>query len=413
MIETTPEQKSLPETYESKLPADKTDLFEKGMMLYKRGDIISAQDVFNGLASSNPDFTPALVNLGNSYFKQKNYAEASNWWKKVLKTDPNNVICYLNLGNASFAEGNVREAISFWNIAIGITPDYGPVLLNLSVAYEKIKNKLAAYRFYELYLRYCMNHSPTEFTKVSSLLNKSKRTAHAHFTYAEKVQRRGKFRSALKHYMKAAIIYPLHQEAWINMGKICYKLERFDFASKYWIQALKIDRNSKFLYFNCGVALERNKDYSQAYCLYKRYLVLPNLQGASLFPVRERIAIIETYLKEHPEEAKKHLNLAEKFYNERQYQDSLWEYENYVLLKPDQNYSYETKIQEIRDCIDPIPKAAKMAYEIGNTLYKQKKFDKAALAYKRYIRLMPRGEHVKIANQRVFEHMDYMRAKNL
>jgi len=142
MIETTPEQKSLPETYESKLPADKTDLFEKGMMLYKRGDIISAQDVFNGLASSNPDFTPALVNLGNSYFKQKNYAEASNWWKKVLKTDPNNVICYLNLGNASFAEGNVREAISFWNIAIGITPDYGPVLLNLSVAYEKIKNNL-------------------------------------------------------------------------------------------------------------------------------------------------------------------------------------------------------------------------------------------------------------------------------
>lgn len=393
----------LPQVVESGISTNIKELFEKGISYYNYGDINSALETFSSIIETNPKFPEAHVNLGNAYFKLNQINEAMNCWKKALSLDSTQAICYVNIGNAYFSGGNIEEAISHWLIAVTMAPDHTTALMNLGAAYEKLGDLSAAFKYYELYLKYCSKDNTMEYKRIFIKVSQLKQIALHNLKVGVYFQKKGNLRKATMAYLKSIESYPNFPKAHLNMGSICYMSDKLDHAIKYWSQALKLDDAHENTYCNLGVAYDRLKQYDNAYCLYKRYLNVIKQSTGDSNSIKARMEQIKKYLDKHPEIIRTHLDKAEEFYRKRKFSEALWEYENYLILSPESAGSYELKVSEIKDMLNPAKKASKMAYEIGNTCFGKKKYDKALQAYKRYLHFEPKGEYSDIAFQKITE----------
>src|SRR5574344_2431057 len=63
------------------------------------------------------------VELGNCYFKQRNFQMAINVWEKAIEVNPLDSYAYANLGNLYFAQNNIEKAISVWTGALISRPE--------------------------------------------------------------------------------------------------------------------------------------------------------------------------------------------------------------------------------------------------------------------------------------------------
>ncbi|MFH0701927.1 MAG: tetratricopeptide repeat protein [bacterium] len=384
-----------------------SELFKKGLSSYTNGNIEEAVEIFKSIISTNPEIAEAHVNLGNSYFKLGKINESISCWKKALSLDPTQINCYINIGNAYYTAENISEAIANWHVAITMVPDHLITLMNLGAAYEKLNNKSNAFKYYEQYLKYCPKNKFPEYEKIYNKVKQSKSIGFHNLKAGINFQKKGDFKKAVDAYLKSIKIYPNHIKAYLNLGSICYKSEKFEHAVKYWLEAVKLDPDYNNIYCNLGVAYDKLKQYDNAFCMYSRYLKICTQKNHDYYSITERLEQIKKHL--NIEISKKYLNQAEEFYKKNKYTEALWEYENYILLNPDQTNSYKYKIIELKEILNPIKKAARIAFEAGNICFEKQKFDKAIQAYKRYIYLEPDGEYSEITYKRISECSKFMR----
>jgi len=381
--------KNLLQALNTQVSTNISDLFKKGMYDYRHHDFNAAIETFQSIISTNPELPEAHVNLGVAYFRTDKTQEAINCWKKALSLDATQVSCYINIGNGHFLNNNVTDAIRNWLIAVTMAPDHTTALMNLGAAYEKINEMSQAFKYYEEFLKYYPKDKSAVYVKIHSKVTNSKRIAEHNMQSGFYYQKRKNMRKAAMCYSKSIKAYPNFVKAHLNLGSICYMANKYEHAIKYWKQAIKIDPTYENTYCNLGVAYDFIKKYDAAYCMYKRFL---EVNGSCSSQIEERLKLLKAYIDKHVEVIGKHLEKAEEFYAKVKYIDSLWEYENYVILKPDQKNSFEPRINELKNYINPVLKAAETAYQIGNTCYNQRKFDNAVHAYKRYLILTPDGD---------------------
>jgi tetratricopeptide (TPR) repeat protein len=396
---------NLPQIISTHISPNISDLFKKGMHDYRHHDFTAAVEIFQSIISTNPDLPEAQVNLGNAYFRMNKIQEAISCWKTALSMDSTQVSCYINIGNAYFASNNIHEAIKHWLAALAIAPDHTTALLNLGSVYESQNDMIQAFKYYDEYLRFHQKDKSTEFQKIYSKVVQSKQIAQHNLKAGFYYQKRDRLKKAAMCYIRSIKSYPNLPKAYLNLGSICYMGKQYEHAVKYWKQALKIDPSYDNTYCNMGVAYEFLNKPDQAFCMYKKFIAITN---KSSFQAEERLKELALYVEKHPEAGSKCLEKAESLYSKQKYMDALWEYENYILLKPDQKSSYEARINEIKNYINPILKASNTAFEIGNTCFSQSKFDKAIQAYKRYLLLNPDGEHSKEAKNKISDCARYM-----
>lgn len=403
---------SLPATADDNKNIDVAARFTEASAFYKKGLYKQSETIFRDLIGLNSNFVEAHINLGNCLFKQKNYNEAISSWKKALSIDSANIICYSHIGNALYASGKSEEAIANWQHAIIAAPDHLQTLLNLASAYENTGHASEAFKYYEQYLKYSINQSTSEYSKVFNKVTYSKKVAIHNLKAGIIFQKRNNLRKAAICYMKSIEAYPNYPKAHLNMGSICYLAEKFDHAVKYWLQSVKLDPSYPVTYFNLGIAYDRLKQFSYAFCMYQRFA--QNSKGGINREVTSRIETLKAYVSARPEMAKEHLGKAEEFFKKTLYYDSIWEYENFSILKPDQADNYKTKIDELKTIIDPVKKASKLAFDAANKALKDNALDKAVLGFKKYLSLEPSGEFALLARKKMLEciHIQKSAKKN-
>jgi len=389
---------NLPQILNNQISQNISDLFKKGMHDYRHHNYNGAVEVFKSIISTNPDLPEAHVNLGDAYYRLEQTQEAIDCWKKALSLDSTQVSCYINIGNGHYLNKNVTDAIKHWLIAVTMAPDHTTALMNLGAAYEQLKDMSQAFQYYEEFLKYYPKDRSQEYQKISTKVNNSKKIAEHNLESGFYYQKRNNLRKAAMCYLKSIKAYPNFAKAHLNMGSICYMAKKYEHAIKYWIQAVKIDPAYDNTYCNLGVAFDILKKYDLAYCMYIRFI---NMSNRRSYDIDERLKQLKKYLDNHIELVGKHLEKADAYYAKQKYTDALWEYENYIILKPDLINSFEPRIDELKNYLNPVLKAANTAYEIGDTCYKQGKYDKAIHAYKRYLLLAPDGEYKKIVNKKI------------
>jgi len=391
----------LPDSIDKETKNQIKDLFKKGLQSYTYADFELSEEIFREILKINPNMPEAYTNLGNALYKLDRADEAITVWKKSLSIDSMQVICYLNIGNAHYTAGNVNEALTHWHIASTIAPDHPSVILNIGSAYEKKADLITAYKYYEIYLKLAQKSAGSEFKKVQNKISYLKDVGFKNLKVGISFQKKNKLREAAMAYLKAIEAYPNLPKAHLNMGSICYLAGKYKNAVEYWITALKLDSEYEKTYCNLAVAYEKINDYSSAYCMYQRFQNITNNESSEYFNIKKRMEELKKHLDEHPEKSRIHLNRAEEAYKQKNLAEALWEYENFCILKPSENMTYEARIKELSEFVNPVKKAAKTAIEIADKCYENKQYDNALSAYQRYIQLCPHEKDTKEVREKI------------
>jgi Flp pilus assembly protein TadD len=97
-----------------------------------------ADDVLE-LHTYDPHRAEKDIEVGDFYFKQKNYRAAESRYREALEWKPNDAIATFKLANALEKEGNQPEAEKFYNNYLQIFPD-GPSAEECKTAIARMKN---------------------------------------------------------------------------------------------------------------------------------------------------------------------------------------------------------------------------------------------------------------------------------
>lgn len=131
------------------------NLARKGNKLYSDNKYVDAEVYYKKSLNRNPDFSPSVFNLGDSYFKQKRYEEAARQFEKSTTLTKNKSLIaksYHNLGNTmleSFKTENdqqkksekLDQAIKAYQNALKNNPKDIDTKYNLSYA-MRMKNMM-------------------------------------------------------------------------------------------------------------------------------------------------------------------------------------------------------------------------------------------------------------------------------
>lgn len=123
---------------------DQNDLIEtelkNAMVLYSESNFDAAIAKLNSLAERFPNDFRAHSLLGNAYFREKKFKEASNEYERVIDLDPKNEKACENLAIAYAKQGELEKAIHHWERLLHITPDRMDVRLSIQRAKAFLEN---------------------------------------------------------------------------------------------------------------------------------------------------------------------------------------------------------------------------------------------------------------------------------
>lgn len=101
----------------------------------------------------DPDYFPAVVNLGNLYFEKGRYDKARELYRKADRLSPNSHKVLFNLGNLHDELGLFDQALDYFKQAIAVFPLYADAHFNIAVVYEKLGMVSRAREHWEQYLK--------------------------------------------------------------------------------------------------------------------------------------------------------------------------------------------------------------------------------------------------------------------
>ena len=83
--------------------AQTSDWFEEGNAAYNEGNYEQAISFYNSIVDEGMESAPLYYNMGNTYYKMKDYPHAILYYEKALKLDPSNEDISTNLEIANMA----------------------------------------------------------------------------------------------------------------------------------------------------------------------------------------------------------------------------------------------------------------------------------------------------------------------
>lgn len=114
---------------------DREKVLIKGIRYYKNKDYANAIQEFKRVLREYPDYKEAHSILGNAYFRNQMYNEAAISYEKVKELDPDDITAYENLGVIYANRGEYKQAVSEWKKVIELNPERADIK-------EKIKKAL-------------------------------------------------------------------------------------------------------------------------------------------------------------------------------------------------------------------------------------------------------------------------------
>jgi len=93
-----------------------------------------------------------LSNIGYCFYKQNDFKNAYDFYKKALEIDSNYFLCINNISAVLIKQKKHKEALSYLNRAHELDNKYIKVIFNIFVVYANLKNKdLARYYLEKAY----------------------------------------------------------------------------------------------------------------------------------------------------------------------------------------------------------------------------------------------------------------------
>jgi tetratricopeptide (TPR) repeat protein len=133
----------------SQFPDNANDRYNLGISYFRLENFAQALEAFRHALSLNSNFDPAHYNIGLVHFRQENYAEAIQAFKSFTALKPDSPDAHYNIGAAYLQLKKYEEALEPLQRAIELKPDYDIAHYNLAIAYYVLKDQFSANEEYK------------------------------------------------------------------------------------------------------------------------------------------------------------------------------------------------------------------------------------------------------------------------
>jgi tetratricopeptide (TPR) repeat protein len=111
-----------------------------------------AQLAYERALQLDPDYVPALINLGNLHYARERPDQARGFFARAIDLDPGNAKARFNLGNVLHDRGEYQAALTLFRDAAALAPDFADAHFNLALTCEQLAQAEAAQRHWRRYL---------------------------------------------------------------------------------------------------------------------------------------------------------------------------------------------------------------------------------------------------------------------
>ena len=195
------------------------------------------------------------------------------------KPDPNSLNIYIEQGNKYMKEGKYSLAKDEYEKAIYINDELPAVWYNLGVIFESEGDLQSAAQSYKNYLVLSPGAKDAKYM-----------AAHLFDMEGEKFYHDGDYMVALDKFKEAVKIEKNYPYAYFNQGLVYDKLEEYELATKAYEQAVNCSPSYGNAHFNLALHYEFAGNYKGAINHYQAYL--------KLFPKAKDTKEVKTWIEE-------------------------------------------------------------------------------------------------------------------
>ena len=246
--------------------------------------------------------------------------------------------------------------------------------------------KSEAIRYYEKYLKYEESKND-EYTLIENKINSYKETANTYLKEGAEFQKNSNFKASLDCYIKALASYPNYSKTNFNIGSLFFMDHNYKQAVKYWLKSYFIDDSYPKTMLNLAISYDCAKQFDYAYCFYARYTdyIVDNKEEYT--KVSGRMNQLKLYINKNPYLIDKHLENASNLYTNNNFYHARLEYQNYIMLKPEDRKIYMPLIQKINYYLNPEKKVIEELAVKAGKLVEKEKYAEASLLYDKAVKL--------------------------
>ena len=327
------------------------------------------------------------VDIGNCYYKLRDYKEAFNYWNRAIELDSKMSTAYANLGNLYYKNREREKAISLWLVALISKPEDAQTSLNLAIAFNQKMMRYESIKYFERYIKYEEDKKSAEYLKIKQKLQHCYYVANEYLTLGVGLQNENKEKEAAACYFKALANYPNLSKPNLNLGSIFFVDKNLELAIKYWKIASFIEPNHEKVLSNIAISYDLLKQFDYAYCYYYRYMNFIMSNKDEFSKINKRLCKIKPYLNENPKLIEAHLEKAKEHIARSEFDDAIDEFKNYSILNPESQQTYKDLIKKLESYLNPERDIIAGCFEKGDSLVIEGRYSEAKSYFSRILKL--------------------------
>ncbi|MES9905924.1 MAG: sulfotransferase [Sedimenticola sp.] len=256
--------------------------YEQGLKLYNKGRLAESIRYYKKALKISPDFTEAIVNLGNIFLEMGRLKEACSAYRRAVDLHPTHPMLLSNLGNAHQLLEENNKAIHYLNKAITSAPDYADAHNNLGNTLRALGRFEEAIASYESAAR--IQPAPATYNNLGCtfkeyhnlersiasfrrLIELDPEYPNAYLNLGDALADSGDLDEAITSYRKAIAIDPLSSQAYRELSRL-RKFTECDedihSMEKLYAERKLSDEQRMNLGYGLGKAYEDIKEYEKA-----------------------------------------------------------------------------------------------------------------------------------------------------
>jgi tetratricopeptide (TPR) repeat protein len=152
--------------------------YNQGVELQQQGFLNQAIQKYKSAIDADDRLEQAFCNLGLIYIAQRNFAKASDAFKKAIVLKPSNPFSLNGMGSVLYSKGKVAEAMEKWQKAIEVDQNFYSAYFNMANAWKNEKDLQKALENYVLTIKTNPNMADAYY-EVGLIFAKQRHAAQA------------------------------------------------------------------------------------------------------------------------------------------------------------------------------------------------------------------------------------------